>query len=116
MSGKWYTELDERTMLVKVELPEGFLDELASYDLAPEAVNPDGELVVKVKWAVCPLCEGRGKHVNPSIDAHGISGEEMDQDPDFREDYFSGAYDVQCDACGSPVEVTSWGNIKALYR
>jgi hypothetical protein len=27
-----------------------------------------------------------------------------------------GSHDVQCDACNSPVEMSSWGNIKALYR
>jgi hypothetical protein len=50
-------------------------------------------------WAVCPTCEGEGKHVNPSIDSHGISREEFDEDPDFEEAYFSGAYDVTCVEC-----------------
>jgi len=27
-----------------------------------------------------------------------------------------GAHEVQCDACDSPVETKSWGNIKAMYR
>ena len=27
-----------------------------------------------------------------------------------------GAHDEGCDACDSPVELTSWGAIKALYR
>ena len=51
------------------------------------------------KWMICPVCEGEGSHVNPSIDAHGISPEEFHQDPDFAEAYFSGAYDVSCKNC-----------------
>jgi hypothetical protein len=39
--------------------------------------------------------------VNPSIDAHGIGAEEMDElGDDFREDYLSGVYDVRCAECG----------------
>lgn len=48
---------------------------------------------------VCDRCEGTGSHVNPNIDGHGISSEEFDQDPDFRESYFRGDYDVNCHQC-----------------
>ena len=51
------------------------------------------------KHEVCPTCEGHGKVVAPGIDDHGITSEEFDEDPDFREDYFSGRYDVQCSEC-----------------
>ena len=50
-------------------------------------------------FEVCGTCQGRGTHVNPSIDAHGISREEFDEDPDFRDDYMSGLYDIQCNEC-----------------
>lgn len=53
----------------------------------------------KDKFAVCPTCEGAGKHVNPSIDAHGIGADEFNEDPDFADAYFSGAYDVACVEC-----------------
>lgn len=63
----------------------------------------NGEIEQDVKlpghFAVCPRCEGRGKHVNPSIDEHGISPEEFAEDPDFEEAYFSGRYDVRCYEC-----------------
>ena len=49
---------------------------------------------------VCGTCRGKGTHVNPSIDAHGIGREEFDEDPDFHEDYFRGVYDVTCYECG----------------
>lgn len=51
------------------------------------------------RFVVCDTCGGKGSHVNPSIDAHGITQEEFDEDPEFRENYFSGAYDVPCYEC-----------------
>lgn len=57
------------------------------------------EVEVPAKYEVCPRCEGKGTHVNPSIDGNGLSSEDFDQDPDFREDYMSGVYDVACHEC-----------------
>ena len=51
------------------------------------------------KWGVCPVCDGKGSHVNPSIDANGLTGEDFADDPDFAEDYFSGLYDQPCNHC-----------------
>ena len=49
---------------------------------------------------VCSRCGGKGTHCNPSIDGNGITGEEMaEMGDDFREDYLSGMYDVQCEQC-----------------
>ena len=49
---------------------------------------------------VCGTCNGKGTHVNPSIDAQGLTREDFDNnDPDFQENYFSGAYDVACYEC-----------------
>jgi hypothetical protein len=50
-------------------------------------------------WIVCPVCEGEGKTVNPNIDCNGLTREDFDEDPDFREDYMSGVYDITCAAC-----------------
>lgn len=57
------------------------------------------EHTLKVKWGVCGTCNGRGEHVNPSIDAHGISREEFEEDPEFEEEYHAGLYDVTCFEC-----------------
>lgn len=57
------------------------------------------EAAIPAKYEVCPLCQGRGKHVNPNIDSHGITPEEFAEDPDFKEDYFKGVYDVVCEEC-----------------
>lgn len=47
----------------------------------------------------CRTCRGTGRHVNPSIDAGGLTQSDFDEDPGFREDYFSGVYDVTCYEC-----------------
>ena len=51
------------------------------------------------KWIVCPVCEGEGKTVNPSIDCNGLTAADFAEDPDFAEDYRNGVYDVRCNAC-----------------
>ncbi len=50
-------------------------------------------------WVICPSCSGNGTHVNPSIDANGITAEEFHADPEFEEMYMSGAFDVPCRHC-----------------
>ena len=50
-------------------------------------------------FEACSRCNGTGKHVNPAIDGHGISMQEFADDPDFAEEYISGAYDIPCDKC-----------------
>ena len=57
------------------------------------------ELKVPTVWVVCGLCDGEGKHVNPSIDAGGLTAEDFADDPDFMEDYMGGAFDVACNRC-----------------
>lgn len=52
------------------------------------------------KFEVCDNCHGKGSHVNRAIDGNGLSQEDFDEDPDFREAYMSGVYDVSCDVCG----------------
>lgn len=59
----------------------------------------EGEVEYKAEYGVCPDCEGKGKYVNPAIDSHGLSSEDFEEDPDFREDYFGGMYDVTCRSC-----------------
>ncbi len=64
--------------------------------------NNEGEEtqhVLSAEYTVCPTCKGQGKVVNPSIDEHGITQEDFDQDPDFREEYCRGAYDIRCPQC-----------------
>lgn len=60
----------------------------------------DGEdVVIPARYEVCETCDGKGTHVNPGVDAHGITQEEFDENPGFRESYMRGDYDVQCVEC-----------------
>jgi len=56
-------------------------------------------LTLPARMEVCDLCSGSGKVVNPSIDAGGLTQDDFDRDPDFEEEYFSGAYDIGCPQC-----------------
>ena len=88
---KWWSEFDERTMTA--------LPRWAEDDRECEDDHGDTSSWIPVKYEVCGTCDGKGKHVNPSIDSHGLSREDFDEDPDFAEDYFSGFYDVRCAEC-----------------
>lgn len=70
-------------------------------DLDGVDLDDEGRLRVPFRWGVCGTCNGEGKHVNPSIDAHGITAEEWerDWDPEEREGYMRGDYDVECAEC-----------------
>lgn len=57
------------------------------------------EVSLPAKFEVCPTCRGKGSHVNPAIDGHGLTSEDFDEDPDFREAYVRGDYDVRCREC-----------------
>jgi hypothetical protein len=59
----------------------------------------DCEHTLPTKFKVCPLCEGKGTHINPSIDSHGLTAEDFYEDPGFLEDYASGKYNQTCNEC-----------------
>lgn len=69
-----------------------------------DVMNEDGseeiDVEVPIIFEVCPTCEGKGTHVNPSIDAGGLSADDFMEDPDFTEEYVNGLYDVDCYECG----------------
>lgn len=65
----------------------------------PVLFDGDTEINLPTKFEVCPTCEGKGVHVNPSIDAGGLSAQDFAEDPDFAEEYLSGRYDVTCYRC-----------------
>jgi hypothetical protein len=83
---KWYDEFSEKGMTLTFTRENGDGEEV--------------EITVRAQFDVCDVCDGKGSHVNPSIDSHGISAEEFADDPDFADSYFAGDYDVQCSACG----------------
>lgn len=84
----------------------------------PVLVIGDEERELPYKMEVCDLCRGHGTHVNPSIDSHGLTSEDFDEDPGFREEYFAGAYDQTCNKCGGMrvVPVADESKMDALTR
>jgi predicted methyltransferase len=87
-SYRWWNEVspDRR----KVTLRDGFEEDLEEVE----------KKWYHIKWVVCTMCQGRGEYVNPSIDSHGLTREDFDEDPDFKEDYISGVYNMSCELCG----------------
>lgn len=82
--------------------------------------NEDGsqdEVQLPVKWVVCHVCNGAGTHVHPGIDCNGLSAEDF-ADPDFEEEYRSGRYDVNCNACGgrTTVQEVDWDRLTPGQR
>lgn len=86
---------DAKRMVLTFAVAAIATDEDGSYE------SEDSEDVdLPAKYAVCPTCDGHGTHVNPSIDAGGITAGEMDDWGDEeREGYFDGRYDVTCYDC-----------------
>lgn len=74
------------------------------------------EVQLPAVWKICTRCEGNGTHTNPSVDGNGITASEfMEWDPEEREGYFAGHYDVTCEECGGSgkVEVVDEEALKA---
>jgi len=87
----------------------------AGQNQAPTLWDDETETDVELpwKWEVCPTCGGRGKHVNPSIDAGGLTGSDFAEDPEFFEEYMGGRYDQTCSQCKgrTTVPVVDWDRL-----
>lgn len=92
--------LDEQTQRATVTLPETECDACDELDEhGPCKRHQVDTLAIPFRWIVCGICDGRGRHVNPAIDCGGLTREDLDDDPDFAEDYFAGRHDVTCGEC-----------------
>jgi hypothetical protein len=124
-----YTTRHARMDSVVMEFIEGFDEDFPNEDRLAVARHfgiqhefMDGDVVfpwcfrVRVHVEVCPMCRGAGVVVNPSIDAGGLTREdirEFDEDEyHFEEDedgewvesrpknmYLDGGFDVRCPSC-----------------
>ena len=119
MEQYWERDWGTMTLTIYKELPwptrTGWLwsecDTELEDDDPPDAYFPtvlreaDGTvpdyLVLPAHPEICKTCEGRGRHVNPSIDGQGLDPHDPDLDESFWADYWSGGFDVQCKMCDS---------------
>lgn len=92
-SGEWPREsvFDRASMTARVPAED--------LDLAEDSEAGSDAVTVRCRAEVCGTCGGRGHHVNPAIDADGLSAEDFAEDPDFAEEYTGGTYDVPCYEC-----------------
>ena len=91
---------DPRSKTITVSFTK-YLDDDDMYEDEDGNWHEEEEVTLRLpaKMEVCDLCSGSGKVVNPSIDAGGLTQDDFDRDPDFEEEYFSGAYDIGCPQC-----------------
>lgn len=96
-------ENDTRVRHAGMDVPFGIsaVDEKRMKGLVIMRADDDTETEhwVPLEFEVCFVCNGNGSHVNPSIDAGGLTREDFDEDPDFREAYMSGLYNETCRCC-----------------
>jgi hypothetical protein len=100
----WFESFDDNTLTATVRIfdpSDAVLAFRIDEATADEADNGVESCIVPVRCinSVCPTCDGRGHHVNPSIDCDGISADDFRRDPEFADEYRSGAYDVRCYGC-----------------
>ena len=101
ITNKWYKKINENSMTVTINLEDllGFGEEEELLTLFDRCGIENLEIEAPIEFKLCPVCKGKGKHVNLSIDSNGISEREFAEDPQFYEDYLSGIYDVTCHEC-----------------
>lgn len=125
---KWWNEINERRMtathkrLTLEFVEEHYGEDSEEFKWAEENSDKDGCLIFPIQFEVCFVCYGKGKHTNPGVDAHGITGEEFENEWSYedRELYFSGGYDVTCNLCRGKRVVPSISdsapeNIKKMF-
>lgn len=59
----------------------------------------------KMKWIICPCCEGNGQVEHSAFSNGFTSSEWADMHEDEQDTYLSGGYDVRCDECSGTGKV-----------
>lgn len=95
-------ELDKRVVRARQESSRNITFDESRMTLTVVIFDGDDERSVTFPavYVVCDVCEGKGKHVDPAIDAHGITEDEYSTwSIDEQEAYFHGGYDIDCMTC-----------------
>lgn len=87
---RWWKHINESNMKATIVL-------VHTDEETDEMVEEEFE--IPIIFEICSTCRGSGTHVNPNIDCHGLTQQDFDEDPDFREEYMGGNYDVSCYEC-----------------
>lgn len=111
--GSWYSSFSEETMKATVEVSGDFSrediaalglpkpediytpEDLEDYEDEDGIYYEDVEVEVSCIYEVCDLCGGKGRHVNPNIDASGYYPEDAEDAMRYRR----GFYDIDCNSC-----------------
>ncbi len=100
-----FTDQDHYAALSE-EVKEKLMEEAVAFAESNELYEGDDVALIAVHvlkvpavYMVCERCEGHGSYVNPDIDRGGISREAFDADPLYKEEYFSGKYNMTCIEC-----------------
>jgi DnaJ-class molecular chaperone len=65
----------------------------------------DHDYFGKYRWEICAECDGHGRRDHPAFSNGITSSEWAEWDPDDRETYMRGGYDVPCGDCGGSGKV-----------
>ena len=103
-------EFDEQRMVLVIIKEEALCDECDKESPDCSDCDPTKRFEVPARFEVCSTCKGKGSHVNPSIDSHGITGDEWDEWGYEEQDaYMNGAYDVTCNECNGKRSTIGFG-------
>jgi len=102
--GKWWDSIDEHNQTLTATYWDENSDEI------------QGDF--HFKWVVCSLCDGRGVHTDPAVDAGGLTHQDFDDmGSQFTEDYHHGKFNVTCRRCeGKRVEPELLGDSVPTQR
>ena len=103
----WRHTVDPKAMTCEVDIGDPGESLLRALGLTLGEDECAITVTVPIHWEVCDTCRGRGRHVDPNVDRHGITEEERDRywSHDDWEDYKSGGYDVTCFGCNGRTTV-----------
>jgi len=80
------------------------MNEPIRFTLTDDESGEETEHSLPSRWDICGRCRGSGKHDHPAF-SNGLTQEDFAEDPDFKEDYMEGRYDVSCSECGGTGKV-----------
>jgi hypothetical protein len=106
-----------RTVTIYDYLGSVGIDEILPFAFIGPPDLEEALLVVPAKRGVCSRCDGEGVHDHLAF-SNGLTSEDFAGDPDFREEYLRGTYDVRCSECNGKrvVDAPDWDRMTERQR